>query len=212
MNLLFGSRPCSRPLFRATRLPGSFLAVLLLLLAMTVFMPVKTVLGSEPVVPRSAALAGTRPTSAAPLPASLAWGWPLAGKPQVVHVFDPPAKPWLAGHRGVDLAARQGAAVLAPTGGVVSFSGKVVDRFVLTIATPEGLRLSFEPAVSPLKSGDAVMRGQVVGVVEGTTHCNGGASGVSSCLHWGVRRGDEYLNPLQFIMDLRPSVLLPLLE
>lgn len=175
-------------------------------------MPAGADLGTEPAVSRSAVLAGTRPTSAAPLPASLAWGWPLAGTPEVVHPFDPPAKPWLAGHRGVDLAAAQGLSVLAPTDGVVSFSGKVVDRYVLTIATAEGLRLSFEPTVSPLKAGDTVKRGQEVGVVEGTTHCDRGASGVSSCLHWGVRRGDEYVNPLQFIMDLRPSVLLPLRE
>ncbi len=130
----------------------------------------------------------------------------------MVHTFDPPAKPWLSGHRGVDLAAIQGSPVLAPTDGVVSFVGKVVDRFVLTIATQDGLRLSFEPVTSTLKSGDAVKRSQVLGTVEGITHCNGGASGVSSCLHWGVRRGDEYLDPLQFVLDLRPSVLLPLRE
>ncbi len=176
----------SRSMFRNARIPGSLLSVLLLLLT------------------------GTLTTSAAPLPASLAWGWPLAGKPQVVHTFDLPTKPWLAGHRGIDMAAPQGAPVLAPTEGVVTFAGKVVDRFVLTITTPDGLRLSFEPTVSALQAGDAVDRGDSVGVVEGITHCDGGASGVSSCLHWGVRREDEYLDPLQFIMDLRPSVLLPL--
>ncbi|ALV44714.1 hypothetical protein MB46_03485 [Arthrobacter alpinus] len=148
--------------------------------------------------------------AAAPLPASLAWGWPLEGVPAVIHPFDPPAQPWLSGHRGVDLAAPQGAYVLAPTAGVVTFSGVVVSREVLTIAVDNGLRLSFEPAISQLKVGDSVVRGQVVGTVSGPTHCNGGAAGVVSCLHWGVRRGEEYLDPLQFIMDLRPSVLLPL--
>ncbi|MFB9166165.1 M23 family metallopeptidase [Arthrobacter psychrochitiniphilus] len=149
-----------------------------------------------------------RTTSATPLPVSLAWGWPLAGKPEVIHIFDPPSHPWLSGHRGVDLAAEQGAEVLAPTEGVVSFSGVVVTRGVLTLATEDGLRLSFEPVTSPLKVGDAVARGQQLGTMEGPTHCE--SSPAHSCLHWGVRRGDDYLNPLQFILDLRPSVLLPL--
>lgn len=149
-------------------------------------------------------------TAAAPLPASLAWGWPLAGRPAVVHGFDPPAKPWLSGHRGVDLAAEQGTAVMAPTDGVVSYSGVVVDREVLTITTDGGLRLSFEPVNSTLRAGDAVSRGQGIGVVAGPTHCDGPPDG--SCLHWGVRRGEVYLNPLQFLMDLRPSILLPLIR
>ncbi|WP_247647104.1 M23 family metallopeptidase [Arthrobacter sp. E3] len=200
-------------LVQRTRLPGSLLTIALMLLATSASTPASVAADvGGAAMSRSAALAGPRPTSAAPLPASLAWGWPLAGKPQVVHTFDPPAKPWLSGHRGVDLAAIQGSPVLAPTDGVVSFVGKVVDRFVLTIATQDGLRLSFEPVTSTLKSGDAVKRSQVLGTVEGITHCNGGASGVSSCLHWGVRRGDEYLDPLQFVLDLRPSVLLPLRE
>lgn len=181
-----GSQIRLRPHRRRTQLTGAFLAALLLLLT------------------------GAPTTSAVPLPASLAWGWPLVGKPQVVRSFDPPARPWLAGHRGVDLAAPQGASVLAPTEGTVSFAGKVVDRFVLTLTTSEGLRLSFEPVSSPFTAGDRVIRGQTLGVIQGASHCDGGASGVPSCLHWGVRRKDEYLDPLQFIMDLRPSVLLPL--
>ena len=152
---------------------------------------------------------GTPPgtTAATPLPASLAWGWPLTGKPAVANAFDPPAKPWLAGHRGVDLAAEQGAAVLAPTSGVVTFSGVVVNRGVLTIAEPGGLRISLEPVVSELRPGDPVEKGAQIGVLQGPTHCDGAGA---ACLHWGVRRGEEYLDPLQFIMDLRPSVLLPL--
>lgn len=150
-------------------------------------------------------------TNPLPLPANLAWSWPLAGHPQVVNAFDPPAKPWLSGHRGVDLAAGQGAAVLAPTNAVVTFSGLVVNREVLTIAVTGGLRLSFEPVISVLKAGDSVVRGQEIGQVEGVTHCRDPA-GTGSCLHWGVRRGEEYLDPLQFILDLRPSVLLPLIH
>lgn len=164
--------------------------------------------GSAPASPAVWLTSTSRTTSAIPLPASLAWSWPLAGKPAVLHGFDLPKQPWLSGHRGVDLAAAQGDAVLAPTSGVVTFSGVVVNRPGLTIAVNNGLRLSFEPVTSSLEVGDAVIRGQKIGTLKGPTHCDG--STTSSCLHWGVRRGDEYINPLQFILDLRPSVLLPL--
>ncbi len=118
--------------------------------------------------------------------------------------FDPPEKPWLSGHRGVDLqAAYDGAPVTAPAAGKVSFVGFVVDRPVVTIDHGNGLRSSFEPVESTLRTGDAVAEGAMVGrVLSG--HC---AS--TPCIHWGVRRGDEYLNPLAFVMDLRPSILLP---
>ncbi|MGX9901778.1 hypothetical protein ACW0JT_21495 [Arthrobacter sp. SA17] len=33
------------------------------------------------------------------------WSWPLSPEPAVLRGFDPPDKPWLSGHRGVDLKA-----------------------------------------------------------------------------------------------------------
>lgn len=156
------------------------------------------------------ALVSAQSTAASqPLPASLAWQWPLAGRPLVAHGFDPPDKPWLSGHRGVDLLAPLGASIRAPTSGVVTFSGTVVNRPLITIATADGLRLSFESVTSKLKAGDAVVRGEELGKLAKPSHCDAGPAGQNSCLHWGVRRGDIYLNPLQFILDLRPSVLLP---
>src|SRR5215472_334561 len=38
-------------------------------------------------------------------PAAPVYLWPLPGLPRVVRAFEPPPKPWLPGHRGVDLAA-----------------------------------------------------------------------------------------------------------
>jgi murein DD-endopeptidase MepM/ murein hydrolase activator NlpD len=133
------------------------------------------------------------------------WQWPLAPRPPVLRGFDPPPKPWLSGHRGVDLGfAGAGAQVLSPAAGTVSFSGVVVDRPVITIDHGGGLRSSFEPVESTLAAGDAVAAGQVIGtVVPG--HCP-----PAQCLHWGVRDGEQYVNPLQFVLDLRPSILLPL--
>ncbi|MCD4853008.1 M23 family metallopeptidase [Arthrobacter sp. AK01] len=89
---------------------------------------------------------------------------------------------------------------------MVTFSGIVVDRAVITIDQGNGLRSSFEPVASGLKQGDAVVKGQVIGTLEpGSGHC-----GSTTCLHWGVRRGDDYVNPLGFVEDMRPSILLPL--
>jgi len=138
-------------------------------------------------------------------PPAPSWKWPLAPRPPVLRPFDPPDKPWLSGHRGVDLkAASDGGPVASPESGTVSFVGVVVDRPVITVDHGNGLRSSFEPVRSSLAKGDAVAKGDVLGTLI-TGHC-----GATPCVHWGVRREDEYLNPLEFVMDLRPSVLLPL--
>ena len=47
--------------------------------------------------------------------------------------YDLSRGPYAAGHRGIDLPAAAGEAVLAPADGVVTFSGTVVDRPVLSI-------------------------------------------------------------------------------
>lgn len=158
--------------------------------------------------------------SGTPAPAQDHWAWPLSPKPEVVHTFNPPDKPWLSGHRGVDLGTAHDAGppghasgvtaqeVTAPADGVVTFAGVVVDRPVLTIDHGNGLRSSFEPLDSNLRPGDQVTKGQVIGSVPGgptgSGHC------ADTCLHWGVRRGEEYINPLTLVEDLRPSILLPL--
>ncbi|MFD5277353.1 M23 family metallopeptidase [Pseudarthrobacter sp. NPDC058362] len=139
-----------------------------------------------------------------PLAAGPTWQWPLQPRPPVLRGFDPPPQPWLSGHRGVDLGAvDDGAQVISPADGTVSFVGTVVDRPVLTIDHGNGLRSSFEPVESTLSKGTHVEAGQSVGIL-GTGHC------AAPCVHWGVREDGDYVNPLKFVMDLRPSVLLPL--
>jgi len=146
-----------------------------------------------------------RATAAAAPGAAPSWQWPMAPRPPVVRGFDPPPKPWLSGHRGVDLAyAAAGAQVTSPAAGTVSFVGVVVDRPVITIDHGGGLRSSFEPVESTLAVGARVAAGEVIGTVL-PGHCP-----AAQCLHWGVREGEEYVNPLQFVLDLRPSILLPL--
>jgi murein DD-endopeptidase MepM/ murein hydrolase activator NlpD len=125
----------------------------------------------------------------------------------VLRAFDPPAKPWLSGHRGVDLQApHDGAAVTSPAAGTVTFAGVVVDRPVITVDHGNGLRSSFEAVRSDLTPGTAVAKGEALGWIQ-PGHC-----GPGPCMHWGVRRGEEYLNPLAFVTDVRPSILLPPLD
>ncbi|TQJ40379.1 peptidase M23-like protein [Arthrobacter sp. SLBN-112] len=177
--------------------PPALLAVLLLLPA--------SVASAGAALPYSAASQGDGTTAAAAAGAAPSWQWPLAPRPPVLRGFDPPPKPWLSGHRGVDLGSgAAGAPVVSPAAGTVSFAGIVVDRPVITIDHGGGLRSSFEPVDSTLAVGEAVAPGQVVGTVL-PGHCP-----AAQCLHWGVRDGEEYVNPLQFVLDLRPSVLLPL--
>lgn len=135
------------------------------------------------------------------------WERPVSG--EVLREFEAPPAPWAAGHRGADLAVPGGEEIRAPAHGVVSFSGRVVNRQVLSIEHGSGLVSSFEPVDSELKVGDAVSRGEVLaelGVYEdGSTHCEG-----QPCVHWGVRLHGEYINPLLLLGELEPSVLLPL--
>lgn len=129
---------------------------------------------------------------------------PLAGPLDLRRAFDPPAVRWGAGHRGVDLGASVGQEVLSPGAGTVTFAGDVAGRGVVTVRHPDGLRSSLEPLVPAVAPGDAVDAGEVVGSLsEVPGHCT-----PSSCLHWGVRDGDAYVNPLRLLLA-GPTVLLP---
>ena len=130
------------------------------------------------------------------------WLWPVAEPVAIARPYLAPATPYAAGHRGVDLAAKAGAEILAPADGVVHFAGFVVDRPVLSIRHADGVISSFEPVVALVAAGDEVRRGQVVGTLE-PGHC------AQPCLHLGARLGGEYVNPLLFLGGLRRSVLLP---
>ncbi|MER7885334.1 M23 family metallopeptidase [Streptomyces fimicarius] len=138
--------------------------------------------------------------------------WPLAGRPAVLRGWEPPAGPYGPGHRGVDLGARPGARVLAAAGGRVSFAGRVAGRGVLAVEVAGSgsppLRTTYEPVRALVEEGARVRAGQPVGVLEeGPFHCAEG------CLHWGLRRGDAYLDPLSLLppalLRTGPSRLLP---
>lgn len=127
------------------------------------------------------------------LPCLVAYSNPVTGQPhatQVLRAFDPPAKPWLAGHRGVDLAADPGARIYAAEDGVVAFAGLVAGTPVVSIDHADGIRTTYQPVYAWVSPGDSVTEGQVVGIL-------GQPIGEDIGLHWGARTDKEtYINPL----------------
>jgi murein DD-endopeptidase MepM/ murein hydrolase activator NlpD len=137
--------------------------------------------------------------------ASAGWTWPLRPKPDVRAGFDPPDVRWSSGHRGVDLGAHVRQEVLAPGSGRVSFAGVIAGRGVVVVQHDGGLRSTFEPVTGTLPVGSLVAPGDPVGeVTDAPGHC-----APSTCLHWGLLRGETYLDPLS-LLTRRPIVLLPL--
>ncbi|MFF3443695.1 murein hydrolase activator EnvC family protein [Streptosporangium sp. NPDC002721] len=122
---------------------------------------------------------------------SARWDWPLAGRPQVLRGFAPPAQPWLAGHRGADLAASPGAEVRAAGAGTVGYAGPLANRGVVTVIHPGGLRTTYLPVQPSVRRGQAVAAGEVIGTLQDVPgHCP------AACLHWGLLRDRAYLDPL----------------
>lgn len=137
------------------------------------------------------------------IPSPSGWAWPLVPLPRVVHPFVAPAAAYAPGHRGVDLAALPGAPVLAAGAGVVAFAGRVAGRGVVSVDHAAGLRTTYEPVEATVTRGELVNAGEVLGLLEATeSHCTPG-----SCLHWGLRRGELYLDPLLLVGALRVRLL-----
>lgn len=150
-------------------------------------------------------------------PAAGATGYvaPVAGVDPpsgVVRPFDAPEHAWGAGHRGVDLVAPEGSGVRSPGPGVVTFAGQVARRGVVVVTHPDGLRTSLEPVAASVPVGTAVAAGSAIGVVESSRADGGGTTpnhcAPRSCVHWGVRRGERYIDPLS-LLDRPRIVLLP---
>jgi murein DD-endopeptidase MepM/ murein hydrolase activator NlpD len=128
--------------------------------------------------------------AAPPLPAPAVW--PVNPPIEVIRGFEPPAVVWAAGHRGVDLAAPPGAEVRAAAAGVVSFAAMLAGRGVLVV-DHGAVRTTYEPVSAEVAVGDVVVAGQRIGRLAVGSHC------ARSCLHWGLRRGREYENPLSLL-------------
>ncbi len=132
------------------------------------------------------------------------WQAPLKGNPTIDRAFDPPAERWGRGHRGVDLPAAPMATVVAPANGVVVFAGKVGGKSSLSILHSNGVRTTYEPVLADVKVGQPVGRGASIGhLLPGPGHC-----APRTCLHWGARKGTQYIDPLSLLKELSP-ILLP---
>ncbi|MEU4515223.1 peptidoglycan DD-metalloendopeptidase family protein [Nonomuraea wenchangensis] len=165
-------------------------ALLLLLLQTTLVAPLLA----------TTLIALTAPPARASPPA---WRWPLDGHPRVLRRFTPPPERWLAGHRGVDLAAPPSTPVLAAGAGTVRFAGPVGGKGVVTIDHEGGLRTTYLPVIPAVKRGQPVIPGTELGLLQTPhPHCP------ESCLHWGLLRESRYLNPL-LLLGQAPIRLLP---
>ena len=101
----------------------------------------------------------------------------------IVDHFRPPACTWCPGNRGIDYATAPGSRVAASAPGVVTFAGQVGGQLFVVIAHADGLRTTYAYlATVSVHAGQRVAQGDAVGTAGAT-------------LHFGVRRGDVYLDP-----------------
>jgi len=85
--------------------------------------------------------------------------------------------------------------VLAAGAGTVVFAGQVAGRGVVSVDHPGGLRTTYEPVSPTVAAGDLVAKGQQIATLApGHPDCTAVA-----CLHWGARRGADYLDPLRLL-------------
>lgn len=133
--------------------------------------------------------------------------WLAPVSPLVVEQpFVAPSGPYSPGHRGVDLAAPLGTVVRAPAPGVVRVAGRVAGKSVVSIEHPHrilgrtGWRTTYEGVSASVSVGRVVREGEGIGVVVSHVHASG--------LHWGLKNGRVYADPL--LMLRRQVVLKPL--
>ncbi|TCM41168.1 M23 family metallopeptidase [Kribbella sp. VKM Ac-2568] len=145
------------------------------------------------------------PAAAAPVPTAPPEAiWPLAPRPPVIRGFEQPAKPWLPGHRGLDLAGSPGQPVRSATSGTITYAGPLAGRGVIVVSRGP-IRTTYEPVVPAIKPGAAVTPGSALGTLSAAgSHC-----APKTCLHWGLLQSDTYLNPLS-LLGSKPVRLLPL--
>jgi hypothetical protein len=155
-----------------------------------------------------AALGPSEPAAAAPI---TQWVRPVGGG--VVRSFDAPRSRFGAGHLGVDLAAPAATPVRAAGPGVVSFAGSVAGALHVVVAHAGNLRTSYSfLATIAVRRGESVASGDVVGTTGGT-----GPGHDGTVLHFGLRSGDTYIDPmlllapvdLATVVHLAPTTIPP---
>jgi murein DD-endopeptidase MepM/ murein hydrolase activator NlpD len=125
------------------------------------------------------------------------FSWPLASPHPVVRPFQPPATPYGPGHRGIDVGGELDAVVSAAGDGRIVFAGPLAGRGVVSIEHAGGVRTTYEPLAVQVSPGQRVSKGTPIGRLS-VGHCLPGP-----CLHWGARRGREYVDPLGLLSSGR---------
>lgn len=135
---------------------------------------------------------------ASPAAADTALQPPVPGP--IVEHFRAPSSAFGSGNRGVDYRPPPGTDVHAAATGSVFFAGPVAHELWVTIEHPDGLRTSYGPLTAMVVSkGQRVNVGDVVGTTAGY-------------LHFGVRRGDVYIDPEPLMSAVVRARLVPTSE
>ena len=119
---------------------------------------------------------------------------PLTQPSFVQRTFRAPLTAYGPGHRGIDLLATDGEPLVSPIAGNISFNGLVALKPEVTVASPDGLHFTLEPACGELPAGSHVSQGSPVGVVCASgyqSHCS-----PEVCLLFSARNQIGYLSPL----------------
>jgi len=129
-------------------------------------------------------------------PAALAAATPCYLPPTSAPVAEPyraPSCRYCPGHRAIDFATPIGAPLRAVAAGTITFSGMVAGVLYVVIDQGDGLRATYGGLGSVAQgvgTGASIGAGTVVGFAAGTTL-------------FGLRRGDQYLDPTPLLGVLR---------
>jgi murein DD-endopeptidase MepM/ murein hydrolase activator NlpD len=136
---------------------------------------------------RSVAGQSTTGPGARPSPPYVA---PVGGP--IVDHFRAPACRWCPGNRGIDDATKPGDPVRASGAGVVSFAGRIGADLYVTVQHADGLRTSYAYLATVVVTvGEVMSQGAELGTA-------------ALSVHFGVRRGDVYLDPELLLAGWRP--------
>jgi murein DD-endopeptidase MepM/ murein hydrolase activator NlpD len=123
--------------------------------------------------------------------AGTCWRPPVSAR--VREPYREPACRWCPGHRGIEYGTAPGTAVHAVATGRVTFVGTVAGTDYVVVRHADGLRVTYgNVSNSALEGGALVVRGVRIGATVGA-------------LHFGVRRGDRYVDPAPLLGTLTYS-------
>ena len=120
--------------------------------------------------------------------------------------FRQPLSRYGRGHRGTDVAVRQGQSVRSPFAGKVSWVGWVGSRNTLAVTSPLGLVFEAEPVCTGLARGQGVKRNGRVGRFCPNPHYRNHCY-PDLCAHLGLRDSTGYFSLQAYLDELEPSRL-----